>query len=330
MQISSRFCPILANILAHRREPDLIKYAHSNFSPFLHRTGIHSIQGVDDSLQLSFCRYFLFRVVILMPSAQLEVAIQACRKAGNFINRESLDLSAIEAREKAPFDFVSRVDTGAQERITSIIRQYFPKDSIVAEESGTIVNPGADGVWYVDPLDGTTNFLHGFPHYAVSIAYALKGRVMAAAVYDPVKDELFSAERSRGAFLNNARIRVSGRTDMSKALIGTGFPFRRNDNYETFLPKLERVARSCAGLRRAGSAALDLCYVACGRLDGYWEANLKSWDLAAGSLIVLEAGGLVTDLSAGEDYLATGGICVGTPKIFAPLLMKVTDANTGK
>ena len=175
-----------------------------------------------------FVVIFLFRVVILMPSAQLEVAIQACRKAGNFINRESLDLSAIEAREKAPFDFVSRVDTGAQERITSIIRQYFPKDSIVAEESGTIVNPGADGVWYVDPLDGTTNFLHGFPHYAVSIAYALKGRVMAAAVYDPVKDELFSAERSRGAFLNNARIRVSGRTDMSKALIGTGFPFRRH------------------------------------------------------------------------------------------------------
>ena len=182
----------------------------------------------------------------------------------------------------------------------------------------------------MDPLDGTTNFLHGFPHYAVSIAYALKGRVMAAAVYDPVKDELFSAERSRGAFLNNARIRVSGRTDMSKALIGTGFPFRRNDDYETFLPKLERVARSCAGLRRAGSAALDLCYVACGRLDGYWEANLKSWDLAAGSLIVLEAGGLVTDLSAGENYLATGGICVGTPKIFAPLLMKVTDANSAK
>ena len=216
-----------------------------------------------------FVVIFLFRVVILMPSAQLEVAIQACRKAGNFINRESLDLSAIEAREKAPFDFVSRVDTGAQERITSIIRQYFPKDSIVAEESGTIVNPGADGVWYVDPLDGTTNFLHGFPHYAVSIAYALKGRVMAAAVYDPVKDELFSAERSRGAFLNNARIRVSGRTDMSKALIGTGFPFRRNDDY-------------------------------------------------------------VTDLSAGENYLETGGICVGTPKIFAPLLMKVTDANSAK
>ena len=271
-----------------------------------------------------FVVIFLFRVVILTLSAQLDFAYPACRKACNFINRESLDLSAIDAREKAPFDFVSRVDTGAQERITSIIRQYFPKDSIVAEESGTIVNPGADGVWYVDPLDGTTNFLHGFPHSAVSIASALKGRVMAAAVYAPVKDALFSAERSRGAFLNNARIRVSGRTDMSKALI------RRNDDYETFLPKLERVARSCAGLRRAGSAALDLCYVACGRLDGYWEANLKSWDLAAGSLIVLEAGGLVTDLSAGENYLETGGICVGTPKIFAPLLMKVTDANSAK
>ena len=185
-----------------------------------------------------------------MPSAQLEVAIQACRKAGNFINRESLDLSAIEAREKAPFDFVSRVDTGAQERITSIIRQYFPKDSIVAEESGTIVNPGADGVWYVDPLDGTTNFLHGFPHYAVSIAYALKGRVMAAAVYDPVKDELFSAERSRGAFLNNARIRVSGRTDMSKSLIGTGFPFRFRRT-SAAAPAARAAAASAASIRIA-------------------------------------------------------------------------------
>ncbi len=261
-----------------------------------------------------------------MSSAQLEVAMLACRKAGNFINRESLKLSGIEAREKAPFDFVSHVDTGAQEIITGIISQYFPKDTVIAEENGSAVNAGSENVWYVAPLDGTTNFLHGFPHYAVSIAHTVKGRVMAAAVYDPMKNELFSAERSRGAFLNNTRIRVSGRTEMSKALIGTGFPFRRNDDYETFLPKLESVARSCAGLRRAGSAALDLCYVACGRLDGYWEKNLQSWDLAAGALLVLEAGGLVTDLFGSEDYIGTGSICSGTPKIFAPLLMKVQDS----
>ena len=264
-----------------------------------------------------------------MASAHLEVAVQAARKAGNVINRESLNLAGIEAHEKAPFDFVSRVDTDCQNIITGIISQYFPKDGIIAEEGGVKVNPGADNVWIIDPLDGTTNFLHGFPHYAVSIAYAVKGRVMVAVVYDPAKNELFTAERSRGAFLNNRRIRVSGRTDFAKALIGTGFPFRRSDNYEAFLPKLERVARSAAGLRRAGSAALDLCYVACGRLDGYWESNLQTWDIAAGSLLVLEAGGLVTDLNGGERYLESGNICCGTPKIFSPLLVKVTDDLEG-
>ena len=160
----------------------------------------------------------------------------------------------------------------------------------------------------------------------MSIAYAVKGRVMVAVVYDPVKNELFTAERSRGAFLNNRRMRVSGRAEFSQSLIGTGFPFRRNDDYAGFLPKLERVARSAAGLRRAGSAALDLAYVACGRLDGYWEKGLSCWDIAAGSLLVLEAGGLVTDLEGGENYLETGGICSGTPKIFSSLLFKVTDA----
>ncbi len=260
-----------------------------------------------------------------MASAQLEVAIRAARKAGDIINRESRNIDTIEVSEKAPFDFVSRVDTDCQNVIVGIISQYFPRDGIVAEESGSNPHPESPNQWIVDPLDGTTNFLHGFPQYAVSIAYAVKGKVMVAVVYDPVKNELFTAERSRGAFLNNRRIRVSGRTDFEKSLIGTGFPFRRNDNYESFLPKLERVARSAAGLRRAGSAALDLAYVACGRLDGYWESGLQSWDIAAGSLLVLEAGGLVTDLKGNEKYLESGDICVGTPKIFSPLLIKVGD-----
>lgn len=260
-----------------------------------------------------------------MASAQLEVAIQAARRAGNLINRESRRIDELEVREKAPFDFVSQVDERCQDIIVEMIRHHFPKDGILAEEGREPINPKAPNQWIIDPLDGTTNFLHGFPQYAVSIAYAVKGRVMAAVVYDPVKNELFSAERSRGAFLNDKRIRVSGRTDFEQSLIGTGFPFRKGDDYAGFLPRLERVAKSAAGLRRAGSAALDLCYVACGRLDGYWEAGLKSWDIAAGSLIVLEAGGLVTDLSGGEKYLETGSICVGTPKIFAPLLVKVAD-----
>ncbi len=261
-----------------------------------------------------------------MASAQLEVAIQAARRAGNMINRESLNLDSIEVQEKAPFDFVSRVDTTSQDIIKGIIKQYFPRDTIIAEEDHAKYVPDAPAAWIIDPLDGTTNFLHGFPQYAVSIAYAVKGRVMVAVVYDPVKNELFTAERSRGAFLNNRRMRVSGRAEFSQSLIGTGFPFRRNDDYAGFLPKLERVARSAAGLRRAGSAALDLAYVACGRLDGYWEKGLCCWDIAAGSLLVLEAGGLVTDLEGGEKYLETGGICSGTPKIFSSLLFKVTDA----
>ena len=261
-----------------------------------------------------------------MASAQLDVAIQAARRAGNYINRESLSLDSIEVHEKAPFDFVSRVDTESQNIIKGLIAQYFPRDMIIAEEDHAKYVADAPAAWIIDPLDGTTNFLHGFPQYAVSIAYAVKGRVMVAVVYDTTKNELFTAERSRGAFLNNRRMRVSGRTEFSRALIGTGFPFRRTDDYTGFLPKLERVARSAAGLRRAGSAALDLAYVACGRLDGYWESGLSCWDIAAGSLLVLEAGGLVTDLEGGEKYLETGGICSGSPKIFSPLLFKVSDS----
>lgn len=260
-----------------------------------------------------------------MASPQLEVATKAALKAGKIINRASMNLDQIEVREKAPFDFVSRVDTDCQNAIVDMIRQYFPNDGIIAEEAGAVVNPNAEGMWIIDPLDGTTNFLHGFPQYAVSIAYRLRGRVVVGVVYDPTKNELFTAERGNGAFLNGKRIRVSTRKEMAQALIGTGFPFRRTDDYEGFMPKFESVARSAAGLRRAGSAALDLCYVACGRLDGYWEAGLKSWDIAAGSLLVLEAGGLVTDLKGGEDYLESGRICVGTPKIFSPLLIKVSD-----
>ena len=260
-----------------------------------------------------------------MASAQLEVAIKAAIKAGKIINRESMNIANVEVHEKAQFDFVSNVDTACEAAIIETLNQYFPSYGIIAEEGGRSGSIKSDYVWVIDPLDGTTNFLHGFPQYAVSIALTYKGRCVVAVVYDPTRNELFTAERGKGAFLNNKRIRGSGRTDFSQSLIGTGFPFRRTDHYAGFMPKIQRDANSAAGLRRAGSAALDLCYVACGRLDAFWESNLQRWDIAAGSLMVLEAGGLVTDLTGGENYLDTGCICAGTPKIFAPLLMRVSD-----
>ena len=263
-----------------------------------------------------------------MSSAQLEIATRAALYAGKIINRESLRLDQIEIREKAQFDYVTQADIDCENSICETLHRYFPHDTILTEESGTKFSGTDENLWIVDPLDGTTNFLHGFPQYAVSIALTQRGRVVVGVVYDPVRNELFTAERGKGAFLNNKRIRVSGCRDMGRALIGTGFPFRRNDNYTDFLPKFERVARAAAGLRRAGSTALDLAYVACGRLDGYWEANVHSWDIAAGTLLVLEAGGLVTVLFGEEKFLELGNVCTGTPKIFAELLMKVTEAKT--
>ncbi|HBN73256.1 MAG TPA: inositol monophosphatase [Sutterella sp.] len=263
-----------------------------------------------------------------MSSAQLEIATRAALGAGKIINRESLRLDQIEILKKGKFDYVTQTDIDCENSICETLHQYFPHDTILTEESGTKFSGNSDDVWIVDPLDGTTNFLHGFPQYAVSIALTQRDRVVVGVVYDPVRNELFTAERGKGAFLNNRRIRVSGVRDMAHALIGTGFPFRRNDSATNYLPKFERVAHSVAGLRRAGSNALDLAYVACGRLDGYWEASVHSWDIAAGTLLVLEAGGLVTDLFGQEKYLELGNICSATPKIFADLLMKVTEAKT--
>ena len=246
-----------------------------------------------------------------MATPQLQTAIKAALNAGKIISRESLRVDTLEVHEKTQFDFFSRVDTDCQEEICRTISHYFPNDGIIAEEGDFKQHSDAESVWYIDPLDGTTNFLHGFPQYAVSIGMTYRGKLAVGVVYDPTRNELFYAEKSQGAFMNDSRIRVSGRSEFSKSLIGTGFPFRRNDDY-------------------AGSAALDLCWVASGRLDAYWEANLKSWDICAGALIVLEAGGLVTDLKGGENFLADGCICCGTPKIFAPLIAKVGDFGTPK
>jgi len=199
------------------------------------------------------------------------------------------------------------------------LQEAYPGHGILAEETGS-AGPAGEYQWIIDPLDGTTNFIHGFPQYAVSIALARNGVVEQAVVFDPVANDLYTASRGAGAFLNERRIRVSRRTRMSEALIGTGFPFREFDNVEAYLAMFREVTQKTAGIRRPGSAALDLAYLAAGRYDGFWEMGLKPWDLAAGSLLVQEAGGLISDLAGDSDFLATGNLVAGTPKIFGQLL----------
>jgi|GEM_PF-8253 len=251
----------------------------------------------------------------------LNIAIKAARAAGAIINRGSQDLDLLKISHKGPNDFVSEVDQAAEAAIIETLLQAYPGHGILAEESGR--EHGAkhsDYVWIIDPLDGTTNFLHGFPVYAVSIALAFRGKIEQAVVYDPTRNDLFYASRGRGAFLNDKRLRVSKRTRLSDSLIGTGFPFRRGDNFQRYLKMFETVMQSCAGLRRPGAAALDLCYVAAGWYDGFFETGLSPWDMAAGSLIVTEAGGLVGNFTGEADFLYQRELVCGNPKVYGQLV----------
>lgn len=258
-----------------------------------------------------------------MSTPMLNIALKAARAACTIMNRASDNLSSLEVHKKAHHDYVSEVDMACERTIIDILREAYPTHQILAEETGVTGPEKSAFQWIIDPLDGTTNFLHGFPQYAVSIALKRENEVIEAVVADPVANEVFTATRGVGAFVNGRRLRVSKRSQMAEALVGTGFPFRRTDNYDAFLKVFKEVAQSTSGLRRAGAASLDLAYVAAGRLDAFWEANLKSWDMAAGSLLVLEAGGLVTDYKGESDYLEKGQIIAGTPKIFGQLLPMV-------
>ena len=216
-------------------------------------------------------------------------------------------------------------DLASHELLMSLLATHRPDDAVLSEEEhrGTTSahdRRTADRVWIIDPLDGTTNFIHGFPQYAVSIALARSGVVEQAVVYDVVRNELFTASKGSGAFLNDRRIRVSRRTRLNEALLGTGFPFRQMDNVEAYLGMFRELTQKTAGIRRPGSAALDLAYLAAGRYDAFWELGLAPWDIAAGTLLVTEAGGLVSDLAGESDYLATGNLVAGTPKIFTQVL----------
>jgi len=251
----------------------------------------------------------------------LTTAVKAARKAGSIITRASFDLDRLTVRRKQHNDFVTEVDHAAEDAIIRTLRDAYPSHAFLGEESGaSSTAANTDYLWIIDPLDGTTNFLHGFPQYCVSIALKHKGVLQQAVVYDPNRNELFTATRGAGAFLNDRRIRVSGTDRLDEALIGTGFPFREFAHFDDYLRMFSEVTRRVAGVRRPGAAALDLAWVAAGRLDGFWEMGLSPWDMAGGALLVREAGGMVGDFEGADTFLESGRVVAANPKVFAALL----------
>jgi myo-inositol-1(or 4)-monophosphatase len=243
----------------------------------------------------------------------LNIAVRAARRAGSLINRAALAGGGLEVKSKRANDFVTEVDRSAEASIIETVRKAYPEHAILGEESGAHSPANAEYRWIIDPLDGTTNFIHGFPHYCVSIGVEHRGILAHAVVYDAPRDELFTASKGRGAFLNDRRIRVSKCQKLGDALMGTGFPYRELDRLDLYMKQLRTMMERSSGVRRAGAAALDLAYVACGRLDGFWEWKLHPWDVAAGTLIAREAGGAVSDFHGaafdlfGQQTLASNG-----------------------
>ncbi|MYN13380.1 inositol monophosphatase [Pusillimonas sp. TS35] len=253
----------------------------------------------------------------------LNTAIKAARRAGAIINRASLDLERLQVARKGPKDYVTEVDHAAEAAIIDVLRTAYPDHGFLGEESGTHPAAGQkDGVtpenqWIIDPLDGTTNFIHGMPIYAISIALAQRGQITQAVVYDPSRNELFTASRGGGAFLNDRRVRVSGQLRYHDALLGAHLPRSASGSQGS---RFEKMLAECAAARRLGSTVLDMAYVAAGRLDGFCGFNLKPWDMAAGGLLVLEAGGLTADFSGEQGWMQSGSIVASTPKIFPQML----------
>ncbi|WP_461516496.1 inositol-1-monophosphatase [Porticoccus sp.] len=255
----------------------------------------------------------------------VNIALRAARKAGEMIARATERSDLIKVDEKGRNDFVTETDRAAEKEIIYHLRKAYPDHTIIGEESGLLEGENNDYQWIIDPLDGTTNFIHGIPHFAVSIGCRFKGRLEHAVVFDPMRREEFTASRGRGAYLNGHRIRVSGHIGLPGAVIATGIPFNSPsiEHMEPYLSCLTDLAKQSSGIRRLGVASLDLAYMAAGRFDAFWEMNLKPWDIAAGVLLVKEAGGLVSDFSGGEDYMDRGNIVCATPKLFKPTLQVV-------
>ena len=251
----------------------------------------------------------------------INVAVKAARAAGAIINRAALDVEAVRISQKLVNDFVTDVDHAAEQAIIETLLAAYPGHGIWAEESGR--EHGAkdsEFVWIIDPLDGTTNFIHGLPVYCVSIALAVKGKIEQAVIYDPSRNDLFTATKGRGAYLNDRRLRVSKRIRMQECLISTGFPFRPGDDFNAYLRMMGDVMQKTAGLRRPGAAALDLAYVAAGFTDGFFETGLQPWDVAAGSLLVTEAGGLVGNFTGDSDFLEQNECMAGNPRVYGQLV----------
>ena len=251
----------------------------------------------------------------------LNVAVKAARLAGAIINRAALDVESVRISQKQLNDFVTEVDHASERTIIETLLTAYPGHGIIAEESGSTHGAqDSEYVWIIDPLDGTTNFIHGFPVYCVSIALAVRGKVEQAVIYDPSRNDLFTATKGRGAFLNERRIRVSKRTDLKQSLLSTGFPFRPGDNFKTYLSMMGDVMQRTAGLRRPGAAALDLAYVAAGYTEGFFETGLSIWDVAAGSLLVTEAGGLIGNFTGESDFMEQRECLAGNPRIYGQLV----------
>lgn len=257
----------------------------------------------------------------------LNTAVSAAREAGRITTRAWGRPDRMNTREKARNDWVSDVDLNAEQVIVQTLRRAYPDHAIMAEEGGEQSGKDAGFVWIIDPLDGTTNYLREIPQYGISIALQHKGRLEQAVVYDPLKEELFTATRGAGAFLNSRRIRVSERKDLNGALLGTGIPFREGQDLERYLSSLRHLVPGTAGVRRPGSAALDLAWVACGRFDGFWEMGLQPWDMAAGLLLVQEAGGVVSDWQGNPDVMRRGDVVAANPKVLKAMLQRLHKAE---
>lgn len=260
-------------------------------------------------------------------SPLLNVMTQAALKAAKGLIRDLGELEQLQVSKKGPADYVSRADRRAESILRGELAKARPNYGLLMEESGAVAGSDTSNRWIVDPLDGTTNFLHGIPHFAISIALERDGEPYAGVIYNPVPDEMYVAERGSGAFLNGRRLRVSGRRDVEQALFATGIPFKGLPDHPLFLRQLAAVMAVSSGVRRFGAAALDLAYVAAGRYDGFWENGLNPWDIAAGIVLVREAGGFVTDLEGGRTMFAGGGICAASSGLHAELLRLLAEAK---
>lgn len=255
----------------------------------------------------------------------LNIAIRAARKAGNLIAKHYETPDAVEASQKGDNDFVTNVDREAERLIIEVIRKSYPQHTIISEECGELPGEDGDVQWIIDPLDGTTNFIKHLPHFAVSIAVRIKGRTEVAVVYDPMRNELFTSTRGQGTQLNGYRLRGSTSRDLEGTIIATGFPFKLKQHSATYMNLVSKLFKQCADFRRSGSAALDLAYVAAGRVDGFFEIGLKPWDYAGGELLVREAGGLVTDFVGGHNYLNSGNLVAGNPRVVKSMLAAMRE-----